>query len=81
MGIFAHRQHIFLTSVACHHHRYLDFLPPIGHGGDGFLKFADKEEVTSQDLAAALSSAKAMGRFDEVGRHLLVVVGCCTRPV
>lgn len=25
-----------------------------GHGGDGFLKFQDSEEVTSQELADAL---------------------------
>lgn len=37
-----------------------------GHGGDGFLKFHDKEELASEDLAVALRSAEAAGRFGEV---------------
>ena len=37
-----------------------------GHGGDGFLKFHDKDELTSSDLAAALEAGQATRRFGEV---------------
>ncbi len=37
-----------------------------GHGGDGFLKFQDAEELSYSDLAAALADAAAQRRFDEV---------------
>lgn len=33
-----------------------------GHGGDGFLKFHDKEELAAQDLAGAVQQAKLGGR-------------------
>jgi hypothetical protein len=42
------------------------FLYMTGHGGDGFLKFQDKEELTSVDLAGALYEAWAGGRYREV---------------
>jgi phosphatidylinositol glycan class K len=44
-----------------------------GHGGDEFLKFQDKEELTSQDLADAFQQMKAQGRFNE----LLFMVDTC----
>ena len=40
-----------------------------GHGGDGFLKFADREELTAGQLAAAVAAA----RF----RRLLLAVDTC----
>ena len=45
-----------------------------GHGGDGFLKFSDKEELSSEDLASALAEARASGRFVIV---MIIVVKCC----
>jgi hypothetical protein len=44
-----------------------------GHGGDGFLKFHDKEELSYADVAAALADAFALGRF---GRAVLVADTC-----
>ena len=43
------------------HSRLLLYLT--GHGGDGFLKFSDKEELASHDLAKALEAARLAGRF------------------
>jgi hypothetical protein len=37
-----------------------------GHGGEGFLKFHDKETLSSADLSAALRVAESSGRFYEV---------------
>lgn len=34
-----------------------------GHGGDGFLKFQDSEEVTSQELADALEQMWQKKRY------------------
>lgn len=34
-----------------------------GHGGDGFLKFQDSEEITSQELADALEQMWQKRRF------------------
>ena len=36
-----------------------------GHGGDEFLKFQDKEEVSSTDLANALDQMYAKRRYNE----------------
>jgi len=44
-----------------------------GHGGDGYLKFHDKDELGYADLAWALREAHALGRY---GR-LLVIVDTC----
>ncbi|RYG49678.1 hypothetical protein EON67_06520 [archaeon] len=44
-----------------------------GHGGDGFLKFHDRWELSSMDLAIALREAKAAGRFKEA----LVIFETC----
>lgn len=44
-----------------------------GHGGDGFLKFHDKEEMTYQDFASALADAHAKGRY---GRALVIADTC-----
>ena len=44
-----------------------------GHGGDGFLKFHDREELAAEDLATALSLAEAAERFSEA----LVVLDTC----
>ncbi|KAI5635132.1 peptidase c13 family domain-containing protein [Phthorimaea operculella] len=37
-----------------------------GHGGDGFLKFQDSEEVTSQELADALEQMWQKKRYNEI---------------
>lgn len=37
-----------------------------GHGGDGFLKFQDSEEITSQELADALEQMWQKRRYNEV---------------
>lgn len=44
-----------------------------GHGGDGFLKFHDREELAAEDLATALSVAEAASRFGEA----LIVLDTC----
>ena len=45
----------------------------IGHGGDGFLKFQDSEELTSTDLADAIESMYLLGRY----KNLLVISDTC----
>ncbi|XP_046403784.1 putative GPI-anchor transamidase [Ischnura elegans] len=37
-----------------------------GHGGDGFLKFQDSEEITSQELADALEQMWQKRRYHEI---------------
>lgn len=37
-----------------------------GHGGDGFLKFQDSEEITSQELADALEQMWEKRRYHEL---------------
>lgn len=37
-----------------------------GHGGDGFLKFQDSEEVTSQEMADALEQMWQKRRYNEI---------------
>ncbi|KAF9797851.1 hypothetical protein SFRURICE_001454 [Spodoptera frugiperda] len=37
-----------------------------GHGGDGFLKFQDSEEITSQELADALEQMWEKRRYNEI---------------
>lgn len=44
-----------------------------GHGGDGFLKFADHEEMSSVDLADAIHTAHSQRRYNE----LLFVADTC----
>jgi phosphatidylinositol glycan class K len=44
-----------------------------GHGGDGFLKFHDEEELLAEDLAAAAAGMAAAGRY---GRLLIVADTC-----
>uniref|UniRef100_A0A5S6R2V4 GPI-anchor transamidase n=1 Tax=Trichuris muris TaxID=70415 RepID=A0A5S6R2V4_TRIMR len=44
-----------------------------GHGGDGFLKFQDSEEVTSVDLADAIEQMWQKNRYNE---FLLIVDTC-----
>ncbi|KAK7320149.1 hypothetical protein RJT34_04883 [Clitoria ternatea] len=44
-----------------------------GHGGDEFLKFQDKEELQSHDLADAVKQMKEKRRFKE----LLIMVDTC----
>lgn len=43
-----------------------------GHGGDGFLKFQDSEEVTSQELADAIEQMWQKQRFEKGGRFGLL---------
>lgn len=49
-----------------------------GHGGDGFIKFHDKEELSYSDFAIALRDAYSAGRF---GRLVLVVDTCQAHSV
>ncbi|KAG5178685.1 hypothetical protein JKP88DRAFT_269135 [Tribonema minus] len=44
-----------------------------GHGGDGFLKFQDANEVSAQELGDALADMRASGRY---GRVLMMVDTC-----
>ncbi|KFG47361.1 peptidase c13 family protein [Toxoplasma gondii p89] len=44
-----------------------------GHGGDGFLKFQDWEEISSVDLADAVAQMKAQRRF----REMLLIAETC----
>jgi glycosylphosphatidylinositol transamidase (GPIT) subunit GPI8 len=44
-----------------------------GHGGNGFLKFHDFEEMSYPELAAALFDARARGRF---GKALVIADTC-----
>ncbi|CBZ50278.1 hypothetical protein NCLIV_007520 [Neospora caninum Liverpool] len=44
-----------------------------GHGGDGFLKFQDWEEISSVDLADAVAQMKAQRRF----RQMLLIAETC----
>lgn len=44
-----------------------------GHGGNGFLKFQDSEEITSQDLSDALEQMWQKRRYHEI----LFVVDTC----
>ena len=38
------------------------FIYMTGHGGDGYFKFRDREELTSERLAQAISAMAAAGR-------------------
>ena len=49
------------------------FIYITGHGGDGFVKVRDNQELTSQDLADALRQMHAKGRYKEI---LLMVESC-----
>lgn len=44
-----------------------------GHGGDGFLKFQDVEEISSVELADGVEQAAKAGRYKE----LLIIVDTC----
>jgi phosphatidylinositol glycan class K len=44
-----------------------------GHGGDGFIKFQDVQELIDQDLADALQQMHEKKRYNEI---LLVVETC-----
>lgn len=37
-----------------------------GHGGDGFLKFQDSEEITSQEMADAIEQMWQKQRYNEI---------------
>eukprot|EP00588_Corethron_pennatum_P023707 CAMPEP_0194315042 /NCGR_PEP_ID=MMETSP0171-20130528/11849_1 /TAXON_ID=218684 /ORGANISM="Corethron pennatum, Strain L29A3" /LENGTH=293 /DNA_ID=CAMNT_0039070691 /DNA_START=105 /DNA_END=982 /DNA_ORIENTATION=+ len=37
-----------------------------GHGGDGFLKFQDENEILATDLAWAFADMRSSGRYDEI---------------
>ena len=49
------------------------FLYLTGHGGDGFLKFLDHEELGAEDLAAGIQEMWDKRRY----RRLLVVAETC----
>ncbi|KAG8041478.1 hypothetical protein G9C98_002771 [Cotesia typhae] len=49
------------------------FIYLTGHGGNGFLKFQDSEEITSQDLADALEQMWQKRRYHEI----LFIVDTC----
>uniref|UniRef100_M4B6V7 GPI-anchor transamidase n=1 Tax=Hyaloperonospora arabidopsidis (strain Emoy2) TaxID=559515 RepID=M4B6V7_HYAAE len=42
------------------------FLYMSGHGGDGFLKFQDFEEISSQDLADSIQEMHVKKRYNEI---------------
>jgi glycosylphosphatidylinositol transamidase (GPIT) subunit GPI8 len=44
-----------------------------GHGGDGFFKFRDYEEMSADELRAAVEEMSSLGRF----RRLLIVADTC----
>lgn len=44
-----------------------------GHGGDGFLKFHDQNELISADLAAAVGQMHAAGRYGQ----MLIMLDTC----
>jgi len=44
-----------------------------GHGGDGFIKFNDYEEILKEELARTLRKMKKLGRYNEV---LFIVDSC-----
>ena len=44
-----------------------------GHGGDGFFKFQDREELLAADLADTVATMAARGRF----RELMIVLDTC----
>ena len=44
-----------------------------GHGGDGFFKFHDVEEMSAEDMARVVNDMAAGGRY----REMLVVVDTC----
>lgn len=44
-----------------------------GHGGDGFFKFQDREELLAADLADTVAAMAARGRF----RELMIVFDTC----
>lgn len=46
-----------------------------GHGGDGFLKFQDSEEITSQELADALEQMWQKRRYDCVKNICIIFQG------
>ena len=37
-----------------------------GHGGDNFLKFRDREEISAQEMADCLAQMHAQGRYREL---------------
>lgn len=50
-----------------------------GHGGDQFLKFHDKEEVSSHDLGGALREMELKKRYHRVCRFIFIVGGWVVR--
>ena len=44
-----------------------------GHGGDGFLKFQDSEEITSQELADALEQMWEKRRYVNMWKCVFLV--------
>ena len=57
--------------LTTHHSNVLVYLT--GHGGDGFLKFQDAEEMTHQDLADAVENMFQKNRYHE----MLLIVDTC----
>lgn len=53
-----------LKKITCIIHFYCKNC--LGHGGDGFLKFQDSEEVTSQELADAIEQMWQKQRYNEL---------------
>eukprot|EP00760_Papus_ankaliazontas_P021859 PhM_4_TR18754/c0_g1_i1/m.17181/K05290/PIGK; phosphatidylinositol glycan, class K len=49
------------------------FLFLTGHGGNGYLKVQDAEQITTQDLAESIAQMHARGRY----RNMFVVVDTC----
>jgi len=57
--------------LSSHHDNVVLYIT--GHGGDGFLKFHDTQEITSQDIAAIIHHMAAKRRY----RQMLVIVDTC----
>ena len=45
-----------------------------GHGGDGFLKFQDAEELTNQDVADAIETMWQQNRLLNLGTYLILKI-------
>lgn len=69
MGISRPSYHVtFWRTSSTEHLKGVSVLPVVqvyisGHGGDGFMKFQDKEEVTSDEIGAAFALVSPCSQF------------------
>lgn len=54
------------AQIVCSEFSYFGGNTHTGHGGDGFLKFQDSEEITNQELADAFEQMWQKKRYNEV---------------